>query len=136
MRAWIVPALTTFVFWGLWGFFPKLTTRYINPNSAIFYESLIGLPIAMVVFAVFRGQIGTDPRGVALASITGLVGVLGAYGFLVAVTRGPVSLITAFTALYPAFTIFLAMVFLGEQLEPRQWAGVGLAMIAMLLVAL
>ena len=136
MRAWILPALMTFIFWGLFGFLPKLTTRYINPNSAIFYQLLIGLPMAIVVFALMRGNIQTDPRGILLASLTGIVGTLGAYGFLVAVSRGPVSLVTAFTALYPAFTILLAMVFLGERLEPRQWVGVGTALVAMLLVAL
>ena len=136
MRAWILPALMTFIFWGLFGFLPKLTTRYINPNSAIFYQLLIGIPMAIVVFALMRGNIETDPRGILLASLTGIVGTLGAYFFITAVSRGPVSLVTAFTALYPAFTILLAMVFLGEQLEPRQWVGVGMALIAMLLVAL
>ena len=126
----------TFIFWGLFGFLPKLTTRYINPNSAIFYQLLIGLPMAIVVFGLMRGNLQTDPRGILLASLTGIVGTLGAYFFIVAVSRGPVSLVTAFTALYPAFTIILAMVFLGERLEPRQWVGVGTALIAMLLVAL
>ncbi len=136
MRLWIVPALFSFVFWGLWGFFPKLTTRYISPTSAILYESLISVPVALIILVFVRFQIETDPRGILLASITGVLGILGAFGFLIAVTRGPVSLITAFTALYPALTIFLAMLLLGEQLEPRQWAGVGLALVAMLLVAL
>ncbi len=38
----------------------------------------------------------------------------GALAYLVAVPRGPVSLVTAFTTLAPALTILLAMVFLGE----------------------
>ena len=135
MRAWIVPALVTFVFWGLYGFFPKLTTKYINPSSAILYGSLVGLPIAIFIFIVLRGQIESDPRGIALAVITGIVGIIGAFGFIVAATRGPVSLVVAFTALYPMVTILLATLFLGEVLEPRQWAGVGLALVAMLLIA-
>ncbi len=125
----------TFIFWGLWGFIPKITTRYISPTSAVVYEALIGLPVALIIMAIMRFQIQTEPRGIVLASITGVLGLLGALGYLVAVTRGPVSLITAFVALAPALTILLAMVFLGETLAVRQWVGVGMALVAVLLIA-
>lgn len=136
MRDWIVPALGTFVFWGLWGFFPKLTTRYINPLSAIVFEALIGLPLALIVLAAIRFRPELHPRGVALAALTGVLGILGALMYLFAVRRGPASLVASFTAVYPAFTVLLAVVLLGERLILRQWIGVGLALVAMLLVAL
>ncbi len=135
MKPWIFPAMFTFIFWGLWGFIPKITTRYISPTSAVVYEALIGLPVALIIMAIMRFQIQTEPRGIVLASITGVLGLLGALGYLVAVTRGPVSLITAFVALAPALTILLAMVFLGETLALRQWVGVGMALAAALLIA-
>ena len=135
MKGWIAPATFTFIFWGLWGFIPKITTRYINPTSAVVYEALIGLPVALIIMALMRFQIQTEPRGIALASITGVLGLLGALGYLVAVTRGPVSLVTAFVALAPALTILLAMVLLGETLAARQWLGVGMALVATLLIA-
>jgi hypothetical protein len=28
MREWVVPALGTFIFWGLWGFLPKTDHTY------------------------------------------------------------------------------------------------------------
>lgn len=135
MKGWIAPATLTFIFWGLWGFIPKLTTRYINPTSALVYEALIGVPVALVVLVFMRFQIQTEPRGILLASLTGILGLLGALGYLVAVTRGPVSLVTAFVALAPALTILLAMVLLGETLAVRQWVGVGMALFAALLIA-
>ena len=135
MKSWVFPATFTFIFWGLWGFIPKITTRYINPTSAVVYEALIGLPVALIIMAIMRFQLQTDPRGIVLASVTGTLGLLGALGYLVAVTRGPVSLITGFVALAPALTILLAMVFLGETLAVRQWVGVGMALAAVLLIA-
>ncbi len=135
MRAWVIPATFTILFWGLFGFIPKITTRYISPTSAIVYGSLAGVPVALIIMAIMRFQLDTEPRGVILASITGVTGVLGALGFVVAVTRGPVSLIAAFTALYPALTILLAMTLLGETLVARQWVGVGMALVAGLLIA-
>lgn len=136
MREWILPALGTFVFWGLWGFFPKITTRYISPVSAIVFEAAIGLPVALIVLIFLRFRPELHPRGVVLASLTGVLGIVGALFFLFAVRRGPASLVASFTAVYPALTVLLAVVFLGERLVLRQWLGVGLAMIAMLLVAL
>jgi transporter family protein len=135
MKDWILPAMGTFLFWGLYGFFPKITIRYINPLSTILFEALIGIPVAIVVLAVLKFRPEVHPTGVLLASLTGLLGMLGALSFLFAVRRGQVGLVSAFTALYPALTIMLAMLFLGERLELRQWFGVGLAILAMLLVA-
>ena len=135
MRAWIFPATTTIIFWGLFGFIPKITTRYIGPTSAIVYGAFAGVPVALIIMAIMRFQLDTEPRGVILAGITGVVGMLGALGYLVAVSRGPVSLISPITALYPAFTILLAMVFLGETLVLRQWVGIGMALAAVLLIA-
>ncbi|MFQ5942170.1 MAG: EamA family transporter [Anaerolineales bacterium] len=136
MKTWILPATFTFIFWGLWGLIPKLTVRYISPTSAIVFESLIGLPVALIIAVVLRFQVDMEPRGLVLASVTGVLGILGALGYLIAVTRGPVSLITAFTALAPALTILLAMIFLGETLVIRQWVGVGMALVAILLIAI
>jgi len=133
MRDWILPAMGTFLFWGLYGFFPKITIRYISPLSTIVYEALIGIPVAIVVLAVLKFRPEVHPTGILLASLTGLLGMLGALSFLFAVRRGQVGLVSAFTALYPALTILLAMLFLGERLELRQWFGVGLAILAMLL---
>ncbi len=135
MKAWLFPATVTVIFWGLFGFIPKITTRYISPTSASVYAAFAGVPVALIIMAIMRFQLDTEPRGVILASITGVLGMLGALGYLVAVSRGPVSLISPLTALYPAFTILLAMVFLGETLVLRQWVGVGMALAAVLLIA-
>ena len=135
MRAWVFPAAVTVMFWGLFGFIPKITTRYISPTSASVYAAFAGVPVALIIMAIMRFQLDTEPRGVILASITGVLGMLGALAYLVVVSRGPVSLISPFTALYPAFTILLAMVFLGETLALRQWVGVGMALAAVLLIA-
>jgi transporter family protein len=125
----------TFVFWGLWGFFPKLTTRYINPVSAMVYESIIGLPIGLIILATLNFKPEVHPRGIFYASLTGVLGILGALGYLTAVRRGDVTLVSSFTALSPALTILLATVLLGERLVLRQYLGIGLAFVAMMLIA-
>ena len=43
MKEWILPTVGTFICWGLWSFIPKITTKYIDPKSAIVYEVIGGI---------------------------------------------------------------------------------------------
>lgn len=135
MKGWILPAVGTFFLWGLWGFIPKITTRYITPRSAVLYEVIGGLMVGLVVLYSLNFRPETDPRGIVPAVLTGVFGLLGAFCFLQAVSRGPVSLVVVMTALYPVLTIILAMALLHEEITLRQGVGIVLAIIAMLLIA-
>jgi transporter family protein len=135
MQAWVLPAAVAFLCWGVWAFLPKLTTRYLDPASAVVYEALGGVVVALVVLAALGPRLGADPRGIGLAVATGVLGVGGALAYLYAVTRGPVTLIATATALYPVLAIALAAVFLHEPVGARQWLGIVLALVALALVS-
>jgi transporter family protein len=135
MKEWIIPALGTFVCWALSVFIPKVFAEYLSPRSAFVYQGLGAISVSIFVLFSLRFRPDMHPKGVALAVITGVIGNLGMLCFLVAVSRGPVSLIVSFTALYPALAILLAKVVLNEPIAPRQGLGILLALGAMLLVA-
>jgi len=136
MQTWTLPAAVAFVCWGIWAFLPKLTTRYIDPQSAIVYEALGGLLVAIAVLALLAFRPAAEPRGVALALATGILGAGGALAYLFAVVRGPVTLIASATALYPILAVALATVFLHEPVSLRQALGVILGLIAIVLVTI
>ena len=131
---WLWPTFGSFIFWGLWGFIPKITTKYIDPKSAIFYEALGGLLLATIVLFYLNFQLDIHPKGIFLAICTGFLGFLGALCFLMAVARGPVLLVAPLSALYPIVTICLATSFLNETLTLKQGVGIGLALLSVLLV--
>jgi uncharacterized membrane protein len=54
--------------------------------------------------------------------------------YLVAVQRGPLSLIATLVSLYPASTIVLARIFLGERLSASQLGGIACAVVATVLL--
>ncbi len=135
MKEWFLPAFATFIFWGLWSFIPKLTTRYISPRSAIVYEAAAGIVVAVVVLYLLGFQPETHPIGITLGLITGLLGFLGALAYLLAVSRGQVSLVVSLTALYPILSILLALVVLHEPITLKQGTGMFLALAAMVLIA-
>jgi drug/metabolite transporter (DMT)-like permease len=53
-----------------------------------------------------------------------------------ALQRGPLGIVSVLSSLYPAVTAVVAMVVLKERLSRTQVAGVGLAMIAVVLLVL
>ncbi len=134
MPHWAAPAAIAFVCWGIWAFLPKITTRYIDPKSAIVYEAIGGLLVALVVLAMLGLKPAVDGRGIALAVVTGILGVLGALAYLYAVVKGPVTLISAVTALYPILAIMLAYLFLNEAISVKQGVGIVLGLVAIVLI--
>ncbi len=134
MREWVIPSLGVFVAWGLWGFLPKLTVRFLPPRDAVVYETLGGVILALTLLAWYGPRLQTDWRGVALAAFTGLIGFVGALLYLRAVVTGPVSLVTTISALYPVLVIALAYLFLGETITLKQGLGVVLALVSIYLI--
>ena len=135
MRQWLFPTFGAFILWGLWSFIPKITTRYISPKSAILYEVVGGIVVAVVVLISMRFKPDIHPVGIGLALTTGILGFSGALLFLYAVSKGPVSLVAVLSALYPVITVLLSVMILKEAISMKQWLGIALGLVSMLLIA-
>jgi len=134
MANWFVNSLVALVCFGLWAFLPKIAVRYINPKSALIYEVLGVFIAGCFVFLTLGKNIENDMRGIVPAILTGILGTLGFLCFLYALTTGSVSVVATMTALYPAVTILLAVIFLKESIMPRQLVGMALAIISVILL--
>lgn len=123
MPSWILPASMALICWGIWGFIPKITTRYIHPLSAVLYETIGAgiMGIAVLAYLGFKPEVHS--KGIWLALSTGILGMLGALGFLFAVKTGKVSIVAVFTAMYPAITVLLAYFFLKEPITIKEGLG-------------
>ncbi len=134
MSEWLPPTVLAFLFWGVWAFLPKLTLRYIDPRSAIVYEAMGGLLIALVVLVLMAFKPAAEPRGIVLAVATGALGVAGALAYLYAMRTGPVAPVATISALYPLLAIVLAGLVLREPVSLKQGVGIVLGLIAMALI--
>lgn len=115
---------------------------FINLSSqeAVFWPlaaSRLAAVVVTVPFAMWRGEEWRPTRLTwKMWTFVGVVGVLGNAAFAFAGQFGRLDVAAVVGSLYPAGTIFLARTFLQEQLSPRQWVGAGLALLAVVLIAL
>ena len=74
-------------------------------------------------------------RHLALSAMAGgVLDMLANLLYLLATRRGPLTLAVTLSSLYPASTVMLARLVLHERLAARQWAGVVLALVAIVLI--
>jgi len=134
MKGWLLPAFLAVFFWGFWGFFPKLAVRYIDPRSALVFQSIGAILLGVVVLVAMRFQVQWQPAGVLFATLTGFAGFAGSLFFLIAVSRVKISIVVALTALYPVLSITLAILLLRESISLKQFFGAVLAVAAAFLL--
>ncbi len=130
MTNWILPASVTLVCWGVWGFVPKITTRYISPVSAMIYETIGASIVGLVALSLVKFQPDVHIKGICLGIATGILGLTGALGFLFAVKTGKVSVVAMYTSLSPLITITLGWFILKEPLTLNEGFGILSAFVA------
>jgi drug/metabolite transporter (DMT)-like permease len=69
-----------------------------------------------------------------LAAFGGIIDMLANALYMVAAQQGPLSTVVTLSSLYPASTVLLARLILGERLNPWQVTGVGCALAAVALI--
>jgi drug/metabolite transporter (DMT)-like permease len=92
---------------------------------------------AVVVGAavLLRAQLGATRPSLPASAAAGALDSLANFAFLLAVRHGDLAVVAVITALYPAATVLLARAILGERLGRTQLAGLGLAAVAVSLLA-
>lgn len=136
IHEWLVPAILTLVLWGLWGYMLKFAGARLDWREVYFISSLASFTLALIFYLYSKGFSLSLNTYALYAALAGLMGGLGYLAFMIAISKGKASIIIPLTALYPAITAILAVLFLGEKLKPTQLMGIILALIAGILVSL
>jgi drug/metabolite transporter (DMT)-like permease len=86
--------------------------------------------------SALRGRLGDRRPRLAASAGAGALDSLANFAFLLAVRDGDLAVVAVITALYPAGTVLLARLVLAERIATTQLAGLGLAAVAVSLLAL
>jgi drug/metabolite transporter (DMT)-like permease len=127
---WIGWSLVALVCWGVWAVLNKLAMRSLGWPHLVIASWLVSTVAVLMLLLT-----GADPRALAsrdgaLALAAGTASLVAVVAFYIALRLGPVATVTPLSALYPAVAVVLAVVVLRESPSAVQWAGVGMAILA------
>jgi len=127
------PALASGVAFGLF-LFALAQTRPASGLWPLLLARLTSVILFAVVATVGRRSLRMPMRLGSLAVLCGAIDMLANTLYLLAAQVGPLSPVVTLSSLYPASTVLLARVVLGERLNGWQTTGVASALVAVVLI--
>ncbi|MCC2977917.1 DMT family transporter [Sphingomonas sp. PL-96] len=136
---WLLPALLVMLCWGVQAYFMKAANNLMSAESIFFYMMLTGLLLTPVAWAMTdRTQaINWAADGPLLAAGIQLLNAIGALTLVFAFRHGKAIIVAPLAnAGAPLATAIISMIVLGVMPGPVKLVGIGLALIASLLLAI
>ncbi|WP_435361762.1 EamA family transporter [Haloarchaeobius sp. DFWS5] len=135
-KATVLFAGAAMVLYAGWAFFAKLATRTVPTGQAVLYTYVAGI-VATTGFILYNsgGSVSFTTDGAVLAVVSGLCLGLGTLAYYTALDGGSVGIATSISGMYLLITTILGVVFLDESLGAANVAGIGVAVVAVFLLA-
>jgi len=136
---WFLLAIAIVAAWGAQAYFIKLASRTMDEASIFFYMMLSGLAFIPVALAMtdFSQPVNYGLSGFGLAAAIQLLNAVGALTLVFAMRHGKAIIVSPMVnAGAPLLTSVISLALAGVMPGPVRMAGVGLALVAALLLAL
>lgn len=136
IRPWLIYAIITTTFWGVWGALIELPEKAGFPATLGYVVwALTMIPPALVALKIISWKLEKDKKSILLGCIIGFTGAGGQLILFQALRTGPAYLVFPFISLSPVITIILSYIFLKERASKKGWWGIVLALIAIILLS-
>jgi len=131
-RLWLLYALVTTIFWGVWGALTELSATAGFPGTLIYVVWAFTMIIpAIVALKLIGWKLERDPKSILFGALIGFLGAGGQLAlFTGAIVNGPAYLIFPIISLSPVVTILLSVFLLKEKASLMGWVGIAFALIA------
>lgn len=135
-RLWLLYAIITTVFWGVWGAFIEIPEKAGFPATLGYSVwALTMIPCALVALKIIGFKLEYDRRAIFLGSAVGFLGAGGQLILFEALRTGPAYLVFPIVSMYPVLTVILSATLLHERTGRRSWTGIILAFPAIALLS-
>lgn len=136
LKPWLIFALITTVFCGVWGALIELPEKAGFPATLGYVVwSLTMIIPAWVAMSRIGWKLEKDRLSIRYGMLIGLSGSAGQLILFQALKTGPAYLVFPFVSLSPLVTILLSLVILKEKASVRSWVGIIVALIAIPLLS-
>ena len=136
VRPWLIYAIVTTVFWGIWGALIELPQKSGFPATLGYVVwSLTMIPPSIVALKIINWKLEFDKKSILLGCLIGLTGAGGQLVLFQALRTGPAYLVFPFISLSPVITIILSYIFLKERASKKGWIGIVLALVAIIFLS-
>lgn len=136
LRPWLIYAVVTTVFWGIWGALIELPQKAGFPATLGYVVwALTMIPPAVVALKIIKWKLEYDKKSIVLGCLIGLTGAGGQLVLFQALRTGPAYLVFPFISLSPVITIILSYIFLRERASKKGWIGIALALVAIIFLS-
>jgi drug/metabolite transporter (DMT)-like permease len=133
---WLVYAITTAIFWGVWGAFIEIPEKGGFPTTLGYVVwALTLIPVGIFALIKIKWKLDVDKKSIILGLVTGGLGCAGQLILFEALKIGPAYLIFPFISIGPVVTIGLSLILLKEKASKRAWIGIIIAVIAIFLLS-
>lgn len=135
-RPWLLFALITTVFWGIWGALIEIPEKAGFPATLGYIVwSMTMVPCALVALGINKWKLEYDAKSIGYGMVIGLLGAGGQLILFNALAEGPAYLVFPIISLSPTVTVVLSVIFLRETTTRRHWAGIIIALVAIVLMS-
>jgi len=134
MQGWLTPSIISLFSFGFWGLFSKLSVDYIDFKSALIYQTIGVIVVAMIGLGMVDFKPATASKGIWFAVLTGLAYALGCLFYFIAASKGKIITVVTLTAFYPSVTILLSCVLFNETISVKKIIGMLFAIVAIFMI--
>jgi len=136
LKPWLMYALITTVFWGLWALllnFPKKQGFLPHSVNSVWAFTMI-IP-SLIALKIINWKLDKDKKAIVYGLFIGLSGAAGQLLLFLALRSGPAYLVFPFVSLSPLVTILLSILLLREKASAKAWTGIIIALVAIPLLS-
>jgi len=135
MNSAILFALGTTFTWGLWLVFADLASESVGPVTAAAITYVVAAVVVSGYALVSGAPFDVGVRGGLLSVAAGLFAAVGLVSLYVALSLGATATVSTVGALYFVVAAGIGVLVLGEPLSGTRAAGIGLAVVSIVLIS-
>ena len=131
---WFYASLGTLISWGVCTAIFKHAYNQPEANDSVFFlANWVGMGLTVLPVGLYQGaSMPTEGLGLGLVIVS--LYALGDLTLFAAINRGPASIVSPLSGLYPLPTIAYSALILKETISAPQWVSVGVVLVALLLI--